>query len=197
MEQLEESINSTNISADSLDGIDLQLMCTESDERNGGIFNDVLSLYLKHNLTMNCLEDICKLVNRIPGATINIPSTKFNIFKRIQNNSSHDIVKVYYIKCVICQCYRQEGICSGCKSELRPGEVDFFAYIPIENQLKQSIEKNWSNIVNFEAHNGDNGCISDAHSAKILRQLYKTYENSDGNVISLSIHIYTCLDGNQ
>lgn len=188
MEELQCSIDSMNISDDSLDAADLLFKTTEPSDGSDVIFNDVLKLFMKHNWTITCLEDVCKLINNIPGATINLPSTKYGIFKRFQSNCSPDIVKKYYIKCEACKIYRNGNTCHECNSELKTNELNFFAYIPIENQLKQSIEKNWSNIVNFDAENGDNGSISDVHSANILRTLYKKCEMLDGNVISLSLN---------
>lgn len=188
MEELQNSISSMNISEDSLDAVDLCLRNAEGLDRGDAIFNDILNLYIKHNWTITCLEDICKLINNTPGATINLPFTKYSILKRFQDNCSTNIVKTYYIKCEICHTYRNEQICRECNSKLQTNELNFFAYIPIENQLKQCIETNWLNIVNFDPDNGDDGCISDVHSANVMRKLYQSYGNVDGNIISLSLN---------
>lgn len=161
----------------------------ESEFSDGdAIFNDVLQLYMKHNWTNNCLEDVCKLINIVPGATVDLPSTKYTIFKHFRDNCCTNISKQYYIKSKSCQTYRNEQVCSVCKSVLKAKECNFFAYMPIENQLKIVIEKNWERIINFDVDQLDDGHISDVQSGKILQTLHESSENSDANIISLALN---------
>lgn len=41
------------------------------------LIEELMVLCLRHNLTKIAVEDVAKLINKVPGATVEIPTTKY------------------------------------------------------------------------------------------------------------------------
>lgn len=91
--------------------------------------------------------------------------------KKIVKKDSEDIEKV---------------IC--CGKNLKKTETSFVVYLPLRKQIHQSIETNWTYIQNFDITSEDDS-ISDANHGKILKEILKEYENSDTNVLPLTVNV--------
>lgn len=47
----------------------------------------LFNLFIRHKLTLTALEDTAKLINSMPGATFNLPTTKYLLIKEMLNQS--------------------------------------------------------------------------------------------------------------
>lgn len=105
-----------------------------------------------------------------------------------------DLIEIYYfVKCN--KCLKTVKIKSDtsekmkcCDTILKKCETNFFVYLPIQKQLSQSIENNWSYIKDFDTSSKE-GIYSDAHDGKILKNILKHYENEDLNILSLCLNV--------
>lgn len=144
--------------------------------------------YLRHDITLACLEDTLKLMNLTRSCEIELPSTKYLIFK-IPKFAY--IYRQYHIKCSSCQVYSQGFLakhnnkCDTCGKVMVPNETNFFIYMPIEKQLIQSIELNWLHIQKYNESFEENHSphIYDIQNAVLMK---KMNEKITGNIISLT-----------
>lgn len=62
--------------------------------------------------------------------------------------------------------------------------------IPIEKQIVQSIETNWTEISKFDTSDDKNSkSYSGAHDGEILRSILNQYKDSDINILSLCLNV--------
>lgn len=158
----------------------------------------VIRHYVKHKITLECLEDTVKLMNLVSGCNIQLPSTKYNIFKLFEDQAFVKTKKQYFAKCEKCQLYttksydKNKNHCDICKSNIKASETNFFNYMPIKDQLTKSILKNWPLIQEYNENNDDKvnntQCLSDMHDAEIFKNLQSGLERSERNVLALVLN---------
>lgn len=98
---------------------------------DSGVISELISLYLKNNLTLSCLEDMFSLTAKLVQNP-NLPTSKYRILKLL---NCADFV-TYYIECKNCGIYNKhtdqkcdDCVCKKCHSILRAVETNFFLYI--------------------------------------------------------------------
>lgn len=167
---------------------------TESEEDNRfKLVKKAVQHYLKYNLTLSCLEATLKLMNEGQNNQKKLPETKYLIFKTIADRSPFNFGRKYYVKCSKCNifsrgsCDKQKQECEKCRKTLIPGETNFFVYMPVEHQLIQSLTLNWDSIQTFNTIQ-ETDSISDVHSATALKSINRSFENTDQNILSLTLN---------
>lgn len=154
----------------------------------------IKQLFLRHNITLTCLEDVVKLVNERPDDFKKLPTGKVQIMEMLKANAKH-VVDVFCIfKCSVCRCCTKvkkelgnsNWKCANCNSVQKPTETNHFIYMPIENQIKKSIEDNWQHIINFNID--INQSYTDVHDGSILRNVFDEYQDSPVNILSLCLN---------
>lgn len=110
-----------------------------------------------------------------------------------ENRISTDIF--FFVMCDKCmkstkvQSDQKKGLkCSHCDESLKTNETNFFVILPVEEQIKQSVKNNWTEISEFKTSD-DKDYISDAHDGTILREVLNHYKDSDINVLSLCLNV--------
>lgn len=178
-----ESLNELNAATDTL----LQNQkCTTNR-----IVDQLISIYLRHKISLVCLEDVVELLNINREICDQLPARKVQILKMFRDNK--DVIEIYYfVKCVKCERIVKQNSESSdelkcCDVILSKDETNFFVYMPLRKQIIQSIEKNWDYIKKFDTSMSDN-CVSDAHHGTVLKNLMKRYENEDINILSLCLN---------
>lgn len=87
------------------------------------------------------MEAMAKVVNQTPNAAIKIPATTFKIKKHMQPCFSTET----HIKCNRCSNYyathKSETECELCQIIIKTSTSDYFIYIPIKQQLEQSVNR--------------------------------------------------------
>lgn len=142
-----------------------------------------MELYVKHNITLECLSDWVKLLNTKLEDCEKLPTGKVHLLKLF--NEYCDVVDIFfYVKCNKCPKVtkiqsdrRNEHACSGCDNSLKTTETNFFVVIPVEQQIVRSVEKNWKEISEFDTSDKNSKFYSDAHDGSILRDVHIATEN--------------------
>lgn len=192
---LDRSIN-LNLSFDPEYNINIDnSICLDNNNNQFDLIETVLWHYIRHSITLVCLEDTLKLMNLARGSKVELPATKYHILKIVEEQARINLQRNYHIHCSKCGIYSKgystkHGIeCYKCKKILFANEYNFFIYMPIENQLIQSLKLNWSLIERYNSnHNDKTDIITDVHDAVILKKLYDQFSKSGRNVISLTLN---------
>lgn len=151
-------------------------------------------LYLRHNLTLACLEDVMKLLNETLEECQKLPTGKVQIMNMFREH--RDLVDiVYFVKCNKCQKYskvenKTSAKCSHCGNGLKFTETNYFVNLPVEQQIVKSIKENWSSIQKFTIdREKDPTMISDVYDGAVLKKILEKYRDSDVNILSLTINV--------
>lgn len=170
------------------------------------MIEDILRVYVKHPQTLECLTDWIKILNRRLEGCDKLPEGKvqlINLFREHQHNS---IDIFFFIKCKECrkgtkvQADQKKGsMCSHCGESIKTDETNFFVILPVEQQIVQSVETNWSDINKFwteinERENCEHSATNvksytDAQDGEILRKTLGEYKDSDVNILSLCLNV--------
>lgn len=156
------------------------------------------------------MENMAKIINATPNSSIQIPSTKYKIRKLIQPHIKSEL----HIKCNDCLNYTSTSTneieCSFCHKPLKTTGSCYFAYIPVEQQLKQSVQRNIDDILAYDLtmQNGKEHEIADIHHSILYKNAQKKHPfsiilpiiiNTDGIKVFRSgnkslwlIQIYQC-----
>lgn len=169
---------------------------SKDDNKQLNLLEMAVRHYLKHNITLDCLEDVLKLMNMARDNQTVLPTTKYLIFQKMSERSLYDLQRKYHVRCSKCNIYskgtstKQGQKCKECGKLLVAQETNFFIYMSIENQLAQSIKSNWSLIQRYNAILDDKVVtnLTDAHSANLLKKIQKSFSKSDQNPISLTLN---------
>lgn len=165
------------------------------DEARKHFIDKIVNHYLRHNLTLICLEDLMVLLNENRETCDKFPATKRAILKMFRNQRGlFDMFN--FVRCKNCSNINKidaESIrssCARCNVVVKTTETNFFVMIPIEQQIIKSIHDNWPSISKFETNrNKNNPTYSDAHDGKILRDVLHQYDESDVNILSLCLNL--------
>lgn len=103
--------------------------------------NRIVDHHLRYNGSFKSMENMSKIVNSTPNNPIKVPCTKYKIKQLIQPA----IYSEYHIKCSGCLNYLPSRLnhtnCDACELDIKTSSCDYFMYIPIKQQLMQSIEQ--------------------------------------------------------
>lgn len=161
-----------------------------------GLVEKVVLNALKKNNPHTCIENSIKILNEVPGSKFRLPDTKYKIRQTVQPAFEYE---VHYM-CRECEIYtrapskeqRKNQInCKQCGSAVDRKSDEFFIYIPIEQQLRVSIEKNFDSIIQFKYAERNKNVISDIQDGHIHKNLDSKFPDS----FNLSLLINT--DGAQ
>lgn len=162
-------------------------------------------LYLKHNLTLVCLEDVMKLLNEILEDCKKLPTGKVQIMNMFK--AHRELVDILnFVKCNKCKQYtkldsenRIQAKCSRCSNGLKMTETNYFVSLPIKQQIVKSVKDNWTYIKKFVndseskpnviSETKNQYVISDAHDGSILRNVLDKYRDCELNILSLMINV--------
>lgn len=129
---------------------------------------EIVAHSLKFNLSLRGLENMTRIVNSTPSASIQIPQSRYKIKKLIKPVYSSE----YHIKCEKCQIYSHTtstespamAKCVQCHNILKTSNSNFFIYIPIKQQLLRIIDKQFPEIIAYRANrNSDDETMTDMH----------------------------------
>lgn len=145
--------------------------------------SDIIGFYSRNNVTLNTLVETYALTGK--------EKSKYFVKKDIALHSKFAFN--LYINCHKCKVYRcfenndRKKICYQCLSNLKPVETNFFVYIPVRDQIRNSIKRNFANIVNYHEEiikrNSEN--LYDIHSGSVYQNILGVINrnNNDANEI--------------
>lgn len=125
------------------------------------------------------MESAAELINSTPGAKIKIPATKFKIKKLI--NPLYE--PIFYVLCPKCKNHSPTVNttinCESCNIPLNRAKSKYFVYIPIEDQLKKSINDNFDGIISYSERFSNNGnTITDVQDCYQFKEAQKKHPHS-------------------
>lgn len=141
------------------------------------MIKDLMQLYSKHNLSKVALEDIANVMNSVPGANVQIPTTKYLIFKEFSQHSSHIVNK--HILCSQCKEFSvfsyanpTPSTCSLCGAEISK-LAEFFVHLSAESQLKHIVHKNFDEIMKYKQRVTEKQCdtIEDVYDDQVIKSI--------------------------
>lgn len=165
-----------------------------NDER-ATLTEKVLRLYLKHNITLECLTDWVQLLNTRLEDYEKLPPGKVQLQNLFREHC--DAVDVLlFVKCDKCskctkvQSNKKNGSkCSHCETLLKTKETNFFVIVPVEEQIIRSVQNNWKAICQFDTSGRNDKSYRDAHDGAILRKVLDAYKNNKIDILSLSLNV--------
>lgn len=193
------SLSDTSLNADTSNDFNISDDIIER-HRNARdeLVDGLMGLCVRHNLTKSAVEDIAKLINQVPGATVEIPATKYLLFKESLQKSPLNITK--YLNCLKCNEFSKyeylakDLVCEYCERDLKHSKTNFI-YLSVASQLAKIISDNFDDIINFKKicieHVGDD--IIDVQSGKFLRDLlqYGDFYSLNFNTDGVAVHSST------
>lgn len=135
---------------------------------------------LQHNLTFNGsfknLEAVTQIINSTPNASHQVPTTNYKIKKFVDPLFDSE----FHLKCPQCKKFSKttsnEIECSFCFVKLRTSQTEYFAYIPVGQQMRMSIEKKFDDIISYYSYLKSQGDIlSDIHSGERFKRAESKY----------------------
>lgn len=147
----------------------------------------IVNHYLKHNQSYKALEGIAQITNMVENGSIQVPDTKYKIMKLMDPNYETE----FHIQCAACQKYtpssRTKTQCLCCKRLINTSNSKYFIYVPIEQQLRNSVYYHWDEIV--KSRTLQENTITDVHDAIQYKKVAAKY--CDSTILSL----VACTDG--
>lgn len=146
---------------------------------------------IKYKHSISSLEETIKIVNEAPGTKFQLPATIYNIRKKIEPVFEHE----FHYECGICGEYtafsgtrpRESVIdCDNCNNKIEKKSDNFFVYIPLQQQLQESIQNNWTSILTYSDLKSDDNYICDVQDGSIWENLNEKYPNSFNLSLSLN-----------
>lgn len=133
--------------------------------------------FLHHNLKFNAsyksMENMAKVLNSTPNTSVKVPSTTYMIKKCLPakiNYNSH-------IKCQKCNNFtaseKKESVCTQCNIPIKTAECDYFVTIPLEQQLKLTVDKHFDDILAYGEKVIKTNDITDLQNGNVCRNVRK------------------------
>lgn len=156
------------------------------------IIHELMDLFVRHKFTSAALEDIAKLLNKMPNASIQIPTTKYRLVQEMLSTSNLKYSKYYF--CAPCGVYskcsftsEKKRMCTNCKTIFVGNENEYFVNFELKSQLETVIKRNWKEIEEYKAVvlNKTSDDIQDIFDGNILKNLkrrnvWRLTMNTDG-----------------
>lgn len=129
--------------------------------------NEVLLHRAKFNTSYAATSNFANTLNSIPGSQLEIP-TKKNQLKR---NAGLQYRYEYYVFCYFCQALVKHGQnCSNCKRKTKKTKDNYFVYIPVNQQIKNSLKNHLPKIMDFLNQDRNEDVICDMFDASIYKK---------------------------
>lgn len=152
--------------------------CANVNTDRSKLFNQLFDVYTKHNLSLSALEDIARLINNVPGATINIPTYKYSLLNEFNEKNKHNFHK--RMLCSGCKEYTEvkkdekNELCIYCDAKLGKETPQIFC-IGLKPQLEDIIRRNSQAIFDFRLKilENDKQKIIDVYSGSVMCELTK------------------------
>lgn len=152
----------------------------------------IVSSCLKFNQSYNALENMAKIVNETPNASIRVPTSIYKLKKSVNGHMSVQ----YHIRCPLCNNHSvslssgKQIVCESCSKGIFTACNDFFIYMPLEEQLRKVIDEHFDDILSYPSSTDEN-FMTNYHDGI---QYKKACEKFSGLKI---LSLVACTDGAQ
>lgn len=132
------------------------------------MMNDLLVDRAKYNKSYAACIDTSKQLNSVPGAKVQYPVLK----QQIKREANLKYVYVRYIFSASCKILCEEGnACEICKQIPKKTKSNYLVYIPLEQQLKNTLDKYLNEILNYMNEPRVPGVIRDIYDSEIYKRI--------------------------
>lgn len=138
---------------------------------------DQTNRILKHNLRFNgsyqSMESMARdVVNTTPGAAIKVPQTIYQLRKSVKPIFEYQM----YHKCAKCGNHSINAKeCDTCQAKIIPSRSKYFVCIPIKQQLLQSLQSDFDEIITYYESVLAEDQITDIHNCQCFENVRKKY----------------------
>lgn len=155
------------------------------------MINNLIKHFVNHKTSLQELEQMARLLNSMPGASVVLPTTRYLLMKEMQSRCMYDCVT--YIFCRKCSVYSKKPFfspdecpCKRCSSQIKSRDNNLFIYIYVEAQLRSILLQNWKSVNQYleTVREKNNRKIEDVYDGKVLKKIMK---NNDF-VLSLTVN---------
>lgn len=142
--------------------------------------NEQINQILKHNLRFNgsyqSMQSMARdVVNTTPGATVKVPATMYKLRKTVTPIFEYQM----HYKCVMCGNYSiNANECDECQAKTISSRSEYYAHIPIKQQLIQSLRSDLSEIITYYESVLAEDQISDIHNGQCFKNIRSKYPES-------------------
>lgn len=141
-----------------------------------------LEQFLHHNLKFNSsyknMENMAKVLNTTPNTSVKVPSTAYLIRKCIPVKIKYE----FQIKCPACNNFitseKNGTFCTLCNLSIKTSNCDYFVTIPLQQQLKLTVEKYFDDILAYGENIIKLDGIADLHNGNVFKNAQKKWPSS-------------------
>lgn len=124
------------------------------------------------------MENMAMIMNSTPNAAVKIPQTKYLIKKNMEPKFKHEV----HIKCGRCSNYiaslGSEIHCKSCNKIIKTSDSNYFFYIPIEQQILESIQNHIDDILSYDSFICKQNEMNDIQNSRIYKNLKAKHPDS-------------------
>lgn len=156
-----------------------------------------MSHHIQYSQSNAALENIAKIVNSTPNASIKVPTTQYKIKKLLNPALTFE----YHMHCSVCQVYlsstKSSVECEKCKKLLKTTNSNYFIYIPIKQQIEKFVKENFDQINAYRANIDADDTMTDIHDSSEYKRIRAKFDdvkilsfvvNTDG----IAVHNSSC-----
>lgn len=144
-----------------------------------GVFVDIVKEHterivsngLQFNQPYKSIEKMADIVNITPNASIRVPHTIYKIKKMVKT----DFTFQYYVECSQCKSYSTSSSndmrlkCDSCESDIKRTISNFFVYIPLEQQIRKSLDEKFDEVMGYKPEDDGNFMTDVHHSLQFIK----------------------------
>lgn len=129
---------------------------------------------LGNKMTLKGAQSVAKLINDIPGSPVILPTN----VKSMKNAATMRFKCEFYVFCDQCNdLCDTKNWCIKCKAITKKTKSNFLVYIPVQQQIKNTLDQHFEAIVSYMKRNR-NDSITDIDDGKLIENARKKNHNS-------------------
>lgn len=146
----------------------------------------VMNNKLSSNGTLTSATNVVKMLNEMPGSQIKLPTDR-NVLKKVAVLRYQQKNLVFCEKCnELCN---ESGRCCACDLNTKKTKTNFFIYIPLEQQIRNTLDNHFDSILeHLDRQRGEN--ISDIDDGVLHKRACEKHPNSI--VLSFTLNTDGC-----
>lgn len=141
-----------------------------------------VSFYSDTNISVRNLTRTAQLLNESLGSSFHVPTSHKKLLKSVDPCYQFEL----HIKCTTCKIYtstespnHKTVLCAKCQKVLRKEKMNYFVYIPFEQQIRSMIQKNLNQIIEYnKKFANESSIIIDVQSSNVHKKIAAKHPNS-------------------
>lgn len=149
--------------------------------------NELAQLQIQKKMSTSAITNIIPIINDVPGSSITIPNNKRFIASRTEKL----LEPQFYVECFTCKEVKLfPGQC--CKKDLKKEQYEYFAYLPVETQIKSCLINHFEEIIEY-VHRERSDALTDIDDGQVQKEICENHPeqivlsftlNIDGGVLA-------------